>query len=307
MSQLLVGAVNGIPTKLTAKTEGDNLVTFPIADSGAPSSIILPTDANWRPPSSRVAIIGGEEVGRDHFPIPPNLIVDLGATPTGEYTNYPLIVDLPTACQWFYLARAWRFNLTANYGKYVNGVHTENGSGDISVLLEPSVYDSAFNQFQPTTESDLLYDRRIGYFFNFTPGDDPSSGLGVSNYSNSFVSDVQLELALAIYFGIPKFAGGDFYFRLSLGFGTGSGASPSNTSTTSDLGDFFGYFEVTTTGDSILVPISMANDPTGLGTEYLLQGGLADLAPEVLWPYATKGGLPVYDTATGAQLRDPLS
>jgi hypothetical protein len=257
--------------------------------------------------SDRVAIIGGSTVGRDHFPYI-NIAEDFTSS-WGPLTEYPFRVDLDHAMRWFYLVRKWQLVMDITYqivtsGTYDAGGHTAN----LTVTLEPNVYDADFNSRQPVREADLVSDRRIGYFFNFImPADDPSSGAGVSGYSNSFPPELGLEFALALFFGVPKYSAGDFVFRFDFAFNW------------SNVG-FISYAELTEEGplasffvDDQEVGLSIANEVVGLGTEYNVTAFSASLLPSEFWPYATKpsvdhpDGLPVYDTATGARLRDPLS
>jgi hypothetical protein len=272
---------------------------------------------------------GSQVVGRDHFPFP---IQDIGTETSGLYNDvgdgrfYPAVVALAEACQWCYLIKKWRFDLTFDYSvgyavafdyQHKWTPHGENDVPEDNIL--------------PTRESDLVLPRwgsgepgntllELGFDNSLSIGTDVND-FDLTNISHSVSNDDHSgELLIQLAFGHDVF-GSRFaswkdglvpkvYIILN---------TTENAATTGYLETEF--FSTTTfpnsvgamTAGTISAPIKTT--PTSVVVPHYreLSNVQVSITPVEYWPYATKpsddhpDGEDVYDTATGAQLRDPLS
>ena len=65
---------------------------------------------------TRVAIIGGSQAGRDHFPY---AIADLGAAAKGQGTSRPFALALDQMMKWYYRVSRWKVEIEGSYRSIV--------------------------------------------------------------------------------------------------------------------------------------------------------------------------------------------
>ncbi len=282
--------------------------------------------------ADRVAIIGGNTAGRDHFPFP---IKDIGSETGGFYTDvgdgrfHPAVIGLSEAAQWCYLVKKWHFELTCDYSVgYGDGSLAGSAALSFDYVHKWTPHeenDVPGDNVLPTRESDLVLPRwgALGpngvitlRFNNFVNLADAPGDFDITNVSSSVSNDDGSGEDLLLL----SFTHEVFGSRFS---SWASGLAPSvlvNLATT-ERTVTSGYLETdyfsstvfsedagTFTIGSISVPLK--EDGAG-AIPFLhyreLTNVFVSITPLEFWPYATKAGAPVYDTSTGEQLADPFS
>lgn len=262
--------------------------------------------------SDRVAIIGGETVGRDHFPYP-NYAIELDSSvDVGDGTPYPAVGTLEDITSWFYLVRRWRLTVTLVYYSYFNGTVWVEYTGTVSVDLEETV-DYPSNDAL-VRESDLVKDRGAFGGVQYTDFIADSSGTFLSgtlndyNYSSTMddpdPSSEVLGLRVEVFhnFGRPHWQeGGDtwpvlFILRLSTGGFEWTTENTIGTDTPTEMS--LGPYTFNIRGNNFEASPATGN---------VISIAECSFVPILYWPYATKGDDPVYNTSTGAIINDPFS
>jgi hypothetical protein len=260
--------------------------------------------------SDRVAIIGGKTPGRDHFPHPAT------APSTTIAAGYPYLqprVSLAQMCKLFYRVKRWSITWTAS-----GVVH-----GTISMQVQDYVWRNSTgvdpaNPSQAvlaTRESDLIVGntaRRINLWFEnrptgYAPFSTPPIASDVSGHVSGYGSGGWphglTQHSLEVSYANPRYVGGPAPFAFGLNAGgllSGPSYSIQYSVDTTGMASPVSVGGVTVDGIAVAT-LYRAGSKTDLGSMQVA------IAIAEYWPYATKAGLPVYDTATGAQLRDPLS
>lgn len=224
--------------------------------------------------ADRVAIIGGSTVGRDHFPFP---VVELTESDFGIGTPYPIPLQLSEAMVAFYLVKTWR--ITIDITRTVAPFPPDPIAGTYYVSAGQLGISSGPPDEGPyTRESDLVATRGT------SGGDDTTT----SNFA-MFCSEEEISGAS---FGRMGWFDGLFYPMLLIDVDSSGG--PSSYDEGSSAGN--------TAGD-----LSFSGRFLGLMSVDPGYSGTVDISPHEFWPYATKAGLPVYDTSDGSVLNDPFS
>ncbi len=229
--------------------------------------------------ADRVAIIGGKTSGWDHFPFPVPEVGGVG----GLGTVYPFDAGTISIAEWclaYYRVKQWQIDVDIT--RSVSMTPPYHSVGTFYANAGELVFTSGAPTSDPfTRESDLVVPRGIT----------ATDGITTSNFA--------------------MFCSQDEYDRGTL-------ASLPEGRIARLVGEFSAMLVIeceVSGGPSTVV------DPTHhaaailhfLGQDYQLYSNDADwsgditISPSEYWPYATKAGLPVYDTSTGAQLRDPFS
>ena len=184
------------------------------------------------------------------------------------YSLYPGAVELATAIKWYWRVKKWRFIGTATTG--ISTVSQDE------IITNNASYE--FNEFsveQPATEKGLVCD--YGTLAIYNDGQDDEFGF----YLYSEISDPRgIRYNEQIYPSVIAFisVAGTRFSTASI-----PTAAAFGTATINDIA-----FNLTT-GDESVVPGYSAT---------------ITITPEEYWPYDPNDGLgPVYDSATGAQLR----
>lgn len=287
--QLVAGAVNGAPALINVKNAGEDLETIPFADNGVADTLDVDTDGGgiYTPGGSRVAIIGGSTAGRDHFPFP-HLVLTPGS-PLPKI-DYPIGFNATDYCKMFYVVRKWALDLSISWTNSIGSF-----AGGVSLKWEPKLYPEGEPRAM-VRESEIVIPKGVPFGWTYDEGydidgpiitDESFTGDVFGGYSVDFTYDQPLfyESSLFCRFGIEVDSDGQFSCGSLL-------ASRPRT-----------VGQLTLSGFTPTAPILAANLSGALGVNTCD----VTISPVEYWPYATKAGLPVYDTATGAQLNDPLS
>lgn len=263
--------------------------------------------------SDRVATIGGSTAGRDHFPYTasPN-IADIGSPSTGDYTQYPLGVDLSKACKWFYLVKWWALSIAVDYSIYDNdGNFVGSSSGTLYVEVSLPVNENG-TFTAPSREAELIYPPANPWGIRIGGGTIQDNGSAATRAFNwAFSSDITHVSgqfaggALLFLFYLsrsPVWDGSVFRFFSKINAVAGDldySKFFSDGSSGSSAGD--------TTVDGEIYPVNKEGAGTaGYGTLYILDAITASFNPVEWWPYKNNNGDPVYDTSDGSVLNDPL-
>lgn len=225
--------------------------------------------------ADRVAIIGGSTVGRDHFPFP---VPDL--TGGSSYIIALSLADIATA---FFKVRKWRV-----HGSLTSASGTANFDW-IATIGDDVSADVGSQASTITTESKLVLSP-------FLDSGDDIDGVDGSLY----------EIGMFTFFAdvAARYSSGSFYpaFFARVYSGTAIGTVLDTRPT----------FVSSPVASSVVAKV-IINGHDYVFTMYVgsaFIGGVSGtftIEPSEYWPYATKAGLPVYNTSTGAQLRDPFS
>lgn len=306
---IAAGAVNGVPTKINVRTPGT--LTIPFATSGVAGTLsVQPSGAPHAPVGGgpdRVAIIGGSTSGRDHFPWPvPDGAFIATATYPAQY--FPLSLSLVDAMKWVWKVKKWKlagaitFDVTRA---------SDSTTATYTVTYDLNVYGFDSHDFLPLDrESKLVilygvfvFDGDTTFSGGFAGAPTPEffdNGMGILNsdypsmVSNEDLFYPQIDFVAQID-GNPDPPEAGTFFRVRL----------TTRNVDVDILDDPSTIEEGISIDGHPLPLFCSVN-TDNATVSNVQSTLT-LAPIEFWPYATKGGLPVYDTATGAQLRDPFS
>lgn len=243
--------------------------------------------------SDRVAIVGGNTVGRDHFPF---AISDPGAPLPQD--SFPFGLSLERFAALFYGVKTWRTEIHIEW--------TEAGpSGPVSYLGNATIVwrpivlpegDDAPEPYEPTRESDLLFPRSTDWFWDSGDGYSPD---GPTIVSEEFTGDPFQGFAININYDVNAHFYNDLFWQniqIRVFDNVGNRASSFEPVLTRSVGNF------TFLGNEI-VPMFAENLGSGLG----VTDCQVVITAEDHWPYATTQGDPVYDEATGAILNDPFS
>jgi hypothetical protein len=282
--------------------------------------------------SDRVAIIGGSEVGRDHFPFPVKnrTALSLPANVFGTGAYYPLIFDEDTMCSHFYRVKKWHFSLQLSArlaNGYIDPAHHENGftfdSGAVYVDFDFELkIDDPTTNYVPTRESDLVISRDPGedlYFEVLIGANDISSVTDDSDHfsiSNVIVNNYVFDDG-----------SGEALFGCVFNFGFNYGqAMVWNAGHTCLFSFAIGGDDGEDCGTYYLIPGFETMNVGDKGQAYLgtqptlIRGAVQDehhrrhldtvdlqvFAAEY-WPYAARDNSPIYNIYDGSQLQDPLS
>lgn len=269
--------------------------------------------------SERVAIIGGSTAGRDHFPFP--------VLENVEATDHPIGLDVNRACLWFYIVKRWSFEMTFLYRVINNDPSPDTvheGAGHVFFEFEPYVMREEGAPL-PVREADLVLPRF-------------STRLVFALRSDGTLT-VPLESGEAVPFAIFNQSGsasyndgsgedflfGELYFDMSFlhwptsgGFEDGtinplfvlnidSSAGDNRMTTSAAGGTPSTQVRLDSTRSNLIELDLLGPDDLG-GTQYAVHfEDIIYINPVSYWPYATKAGLPVYNTGTGAIINDPFS
>jgi hypothetical protein len=232
--------------------------------------------------ADRVAIIGGSTPGRDHFPFPVEDI-PVGVL-TGDGTPYPFSLTAAEACHLVMCCKTFR--LTSGAITYNPGPDTlPSVTSDLSVARsrEAEVVISSGIEDSGAITQETGGSQTYVYFQPFLSLIQPDYGSGLAWDSQLWCG---FRAGINIYESddpddpAPPFEFGLFTHDILEG-----GLSGGTLTFTTSL--------ITKTVPLYRVGMDYSSDITLECIEY--------------WPHATKDGSPVYDTATGAQLADPLS
>lgn len=219
----------------------------------------------------------------------------------GAGTEYPVAMSLEEliALTWRWKKAQSTFDITINTYEETDGEFTER---PVSPVIEPSDHQSA------TRERDICF---TGQSFGGTGDTVGPAYTTISGYQYS--ADVSFDLGISGPDGPVVRAGNVYYVGFTLS-GTVRGASYAFGSEFADInsmGDGMQVGNLTLQGDGIstkTIPIHAAGSAAVDVVNLDVQMKCIEY-----WPYATKptlafpDGQPVYNTTTGAQIRDPLS
>ncbi len=286
MSQTVTGIVNGVPVTAVIATAGSNPITIPFFPAGSGSTLAVDTDGGGlHSPNHRVAIVCGTVSGKDHFPF---IIQSVPAEEVGMGTIFPLAFSIEEVCLMFY--RVKRFSIAVDL-EYTDPDDPDNP--DYPIIIANTFFADAGGILGSvsgyTSESDLVFPRYTIAGDNTTTSNfqicstpyEYSNGVVEGNTSTPAIRQRVVEHAGLLY---PSFV---IESDVSDGPGT---ANP----------DF------TDSGAFLKLPFISPSDLAIPSGRPGYSGHITVDAVEY-WPYATKAGLAVYNTSTGAQLRDPLS
>jgi hypothetical protein len=225
-------------------------------------------------------------------------------------------------CRLFYLPRRW--SVTINYVLVAEPSFSR--ATTISFNASPRAYtdyDDPGTAFVPSRESDLVLPRYgLGFSWEDVNGapewsTDPAQAslTEVTDYvsDNETVADEEYLYDLFVSYPNPRWADGALSFEISL-FASIAGVSRAVTAGGGGVID-----EPETDGveiGALTLPEGIVIPIFGTDDAFRVDEFNIDITPIEYWPYATKGdpdadppvpSVPVYDTATGAQLADPLS
>jgi hypothetical protein len=246
----------------------------------------------------RVAFIGGSTWGRDHFPFPTYQI-------TPSETVYPIGISFEAAMSWIWRVKTWKiegtigFTVDGTYGFLANIYNTNRSS---SVRANPL----GGAGIPITSESGLVCQPIITGFEPFdydinNPIPDtiePTFEYFVVNLFQEFLLPLGYHESAGPYHFWPSI---NVDFRL--GGDSGGEGFQIDGGTAHPTGEIVTGTPFTIDGwevSPIKCLVSGAVDAESVAISLAM-------TPIEFWPYATKSGLPVYNTATGEQLRDPLS
>lgn len=326
---IIAGAVNGVPTTGDVIEGSDQILD--IANNGSADTLEVQTDGNdWNEDgvSSRVAIIGGTTPGRDHFPFP---VTDSDGDAFGHFGNhtvYPLDFELSDAMYLWARVKRWHFEVTVYY-QIVTG--TDDGMGGETWDFGPTQNAGCSFKFRlpldhfpsaptpPTMESDLVLTPELVYAMELNLGGTfTDSVFDVTDYSdfNTDVSGVPFAFRLTfVPYPVWHPDTGKFTFYIECVCG-----SNDQTASTSKLPDDSDYPALLNEDFCILNSAGVDFGDFTFGARATENIAEAERSGEIkfvdmqltiqaqeFWPYATRAGDPVYNTTTGAQIRDPLS
>lgn len=282
--------------------------------------------------SDRVAYLVGNTRGVDHYTGAIE-IMD-GSGPPDLFTRHPasLGADLATIMKWMWRVKTWRLNaftltqqFTAQVGGYVVPQTATWSVPSIDVPLRRVLPDSTiWNPGPPATrEREILsnvsgwpgqYLANGGFYYNqIVPGPIPSIAGGATPGPGYGVNwGLQLSCNfLNPFFGGSFYVGSVYYYP-----DTGLFYPPFDFEMNAVLNYVDDAGIRTAESDYLILATTGASTLTidGRAQAMFLWSGFPPVSPLSLtlnpsefWPYATSAGLPVYDSATGAQLRDPFS
>lgn len=251
----------------------------------------------------RVAIIGGHTPGRDHFPWPVENMPSSGAYPS-QY--FPLSLSLTDAMRWVWRVKEWNLTGTLHFDVTFGG-ETRTYNVVQNLILRPYLVDPPFDI---SRESQLVLLYGVAAFSGYqqiTGGFEDGS---VEFFENG-IGLLDSSYPSMRYDGGGLYPEVDFVSRID-----------GNTNLVDPDSSFSIKFTLRNPdedaiGDSLVLANGIELDGNVLDLHYQIGdvgtavvsnvSGSQTLAAAEYWPYATKSGAPVYDTATGAQLRDPLS
>lgn len=250
--------------------------------------------------SDRVAFIGGKTAGRDHFPWATYDIF----TPAEAGDLYSKGITFESAMKWVWRVKKWELSGTIDFD--VNS--PAEGMGSLHCEILNTTLASAY-RFNPpgaavaiTRESELV----LGPLFNVVPPVDytivnPFPGVT----ADPVLTDMAVNLLADDAYPLIYYGGdGLFYPIIDLNWVI-------NGDDNWDGYQVVGASSRFSVDSSNRITIDGYNVGYGIGfAGSAVEASIAvalTLSPKEFWPYATKSGVPVYDTATGAQLADPLS
>lgn len=302
--QLVAGAVNGVPALINVENAGSDPVTIPFADNGVADTLDVDTDGGglYTPGGSRVAIIGGSTAGRDHFPF---AVPDIDAPTVAAWGFWPQAISLDEAMEWFWRIKTWRLT-----GEFSCDVHIDDGEGNIedgTITVELTAGGNHILTSSPAT-------READRVIELGASGGETNEEGITTVPSGDTPIIAFNEASILRVGAGEwmyYSGGQFYPGMWVSLGVAMEgyivASDNGYTVSIPLGG------VRTTASDVSISVNghslylgVSDDSSGLVTVSNINGSFA-LDPLEYWPYATKAGLPVYDTATGAQLNDPLS
>lgn len=232
----------------------------------------------------RVAIIGGKTTGRDHFPFPVETIDDSDVGPQPDNV-YPYGFNVDNACLAYYRVKKWQIdvNLTRTVPDPPNPDIVEPIVGTYYAEAGATIDNGTVITDGYDRESDLVVPRVTASSDNAT-----TSNFRMFATDDEFSNPIGKRIVWAGTLGE-----GPIYPMFYI-----DADSPGGPSTLTDPSTGHGGSVLNWLGNSF----TLYSADTGYA-------GTIDVYPVEYWPYATKppASLPVYDTSTGAQLRDPLS
>lgn len=224
--------------------------------------------------SDRVAIIGGETEGWDHFPFA------VTEDNESDLTKEGFSGDLNRMSRLFWVVKKWR--VTA----YLE-LLTDGGSDILDIEADFDVTDALIysDDYQITREADLVLGQSL--IWSASDGDNSL----IVTFNPNFLT---------------KQEGDNFFFPVIIhAFNESNETTLQNTGRDLEEG---GPVPDTSTDPDTSVNFGGCEN---FAYYYLAGRTLSALqlsmAPIEYWPYATKAGLPVYDTSDGSVLNDPLS
>lgn len=280
--------------------------------------------------ADRVAFIGGSTAGRDHFPFPV-LGLDPSYGPFGNHTAFPVSMDAATALTWWARVRRWHCHILVSYlfpvddgaGGWVWSDEPLTGSVDFefAIPLDPTNYSGAS---APTREAELVTFNPIGAdpslteYLNWNKGQDVAAlypAFGITDYAESFEDDNEPFFFVMAFPLTPYWHDDAITFQVEFAiFADGSSQSASSAVDETDhpiliSAEAVSIFSETPEQFPAFSFGLRATDPgdAEIGVIKFHGDTHIDLYPAEYWAYANNSGSPVYNTATGEQLVDPLS
>jgi hypothetical protein len=273
----------------------------------------------------RVAFIGGSISGRDHFPFP----IKDASVASGFEKFYPISVGISNISKWFWRVKQWRIDGSITFSGV--GLHaTQNVTWSFSSLLVSSRadYREVFLVGLGDPGNDDDYTSVIDTSL-VSPSQLQTFTVGGSDFF-TFTLDSGLFEIIAWQYDdddnpLPKalWDGGNFkptlfvrlnfsgsYYHITPGTDAGNAVVHWNTD---NAGSGTAGSDQTLPVDGVSAPLKTKYDALNSNFRIDFVSHNLHVTPADFFPYATKpsddfpAGEDVYDTATGAQLRDPLS
>jgi hypothetical protein len=188
-----------------------------------------------------------------------------GSSSLGTSSPYPIGLDVKTLLRWYWRIKRWTVSATLT-GTGIRGT-------PISTSEEFTFFNGNYESPELTTEKQLVCRRSVFYQGGSEPGEAAPFGILMFNEGVQKVDEL-------------------YYPSLSLGYTNGAG--------------FIGTSQVepgSTSGGTIIM--DGLTLPSWLFGQFApITSGSITITPDEYWPYDPgDGGGPIYDSATGAQLR----
>lgn len=289
---------------------------------------------------NKIPLLIGDRIGLDHFPYPVRTRAEVEAlrdefdpgTDLDDY--YPVGVDLATLMILAWRVRRWQlntFSFSAFYDYTLEGEGPFHAFSDMGLETPAPDFGEPPENDERVTVSGLEYDlkldqttRPVGnalseFYLNLVPNGTYGVDAEITDYSDIdpsayphyaaslfLNSGVQQSIIYddsvnpdapywpCLVFEFSAIYGGNFSYLFNSRRGGGAGA------VTINLGD---------TGRTIQVPLQYSWFSSVPGATTVDFGGTADVQFNAFefFEYSTKGGDPVYDSATGVLLNSPFS
>lgn len=261
-----------------------------------------------------VIVEGGTELGRDHFPWAAQDELNVG-----DNYLYKFGIDLARACKWFYRVKRWHVVAVCSALRIPTSGSPSDATWSFSFDFQFNVFFEDPETFEAlghktandVRESDLVANSYVDSL-NFTTEttqsdfnhiDDDPEATNIGHYVTNFTSANAggRSKSCSFYF-VPWFMrwnGGAFWLPFTCNI-----SDPDFSVTTSFQASASATGSLSV--DGVTTPWWARQFHTTAPYDEFT-GYSVTMTPKEYWPYATTAGLPVYDTTTGAELRDPFS